>query len=71
MPFPRKLLNDTEDVVLDLHPHWWFLSMQTAALAITLVLGVVSMAAGWPDLVKVVVGLAIVCLLYTSPSPRD
>ena len=24
MPFPRKLLNDYETVVLDLHPHWWF-----------------------------------------------
>ena len=26
MPFPRRLLNDGEEVVLDLHPHWWFLS---------------------------------------------
>jgi uncharacterized membrane protein YdbT with pleckstrin-like domain len=25
MPFPRKFLNDDEDIVLDLHPHWWFL----------------------------------------------
>lgn len=24
MPFPRKLLNDYENVILDLHPHWWF-----------------------------------------------
>jgi uncharacterized membrane protein YdbT with pleckstrin-like domain len=25
MPFPRKLLDEGEDVVLDLHPHWrWF-----------------------------------------------
>jgi len=24
MPFPRKLLNDGEDIILDLHPHWWF-----------------------------------------------
>lgn len=63
MPFPRKLLNDTEDVVLDLHPHWWFLSKQTAALAVTLVLGIVSLAVGWPDLVKVVVGIAILASL--------
>lgn len=26
MPFPRKLLNEGEDVVLDLHPHWWYFS---------------------------------------------
>ena len=25
MPFPRKLLNDDEDIILDLHPHAWFL----------------------------------------------
>lgn len=25
MPFPRKLLNEDEDIILDLHPHWWFL----------------------------------------------
>ena len=26
MSFPRKLLNDGEDVILDLRPHWWFLT---------------------------------------------
>ena len=26
MPFPRRLLNEEEDIVLDLRPHWWFLS---------------------------------------------
>lgn len=24
VPFPRRLLNDHETMVLDLHPHWWF-----------------------------------------------
>ena len=26
MPYPRKLLNDGEEVALDLRPHWWFFS---------------------------------------------
>ncbi len=26
MPFPRRLLNEGEELVLDLRPHWWFLS---------------------------------------------
>lgn len=26
MPFPRRLLNEGEEIVLDLRPHWWFLS---------------------------------------------
>jgi uncharacterized membrane protein YdbT with pleckstrin-like domain len=24
--FPRRLLNEGEDIALDLHPHWWFFS---------------------------------------------
>jgi uncharacterized membrane protein YdbT with pleckstrin-like domain len=39
VPFPRKLLNETEEVVLDLHPHWWFLAKQTVALIAAIALG--------------------------------
>ena len=40
MPFPRKLLNDDEDVVLDLRPHWWFLSGPSAALVLAIAVAV-------------------------------
>ena len=40
MPFPRKLLNDNEDVILDLHPHWWFLAGPVAALAALIALSI-------------------------------
>jgi uncharacterized membrane protein YdbT with pleckstrin-like domain len=40
MPFPRKLLNEGEDVVLDLRPHWWFLSGPVAAVAAAVALTV-------------------------------
>ena len=33
MPFPRKFLNDEEDIILDLHPHWWFLVGPIVAVA--------------------------------------
>ena len=26
MPYPKKLLNDGEELVLDLRPHWWYFS---------------------------------------------
>jgi len=26
VPYPRKLLNDGEEIALDLRPHWWFFS---------------------------------------------
>lgn len=37
MPFPRKLLNEGEDIVLDLHPHWWFFAGPVAATVATAV----------------------------------
>ena len=33
MPFPRKLLNEGEDIVLDLHPHWWYFVKPVVVLA--------------------------------------
>jgi uncharacterized membrane protein YdbT with pleckstrin-like domain len=41
MAFPRKLLNEGEQVVLDLRPHWSFFAGPTAALAAALVLAIV------------------------------
>ena len=38
MPFPRRLLNENEDIVLDLRPHWWFFAGPGAALAASLAL---------------------------------
>ncbi len=31
MPYPKKLLNEGEDVALDLRPHWWFFSKHIAS----------------------------------------
>ena len=41
MPFPRKLLNDYETVVLDLHPHWWFFGWPAIATGATVILSLV------------------------------
>jgi uncharacterized membrane protein YdbT with pleckstrin-like domain len=37
VPFPPKLLNDGEEVVLDLHPHWWFFAGPATAVVLTIV----------------------------------
>ena len=39
MPYPKKLLNDNETVVLDLHPHWWYFVEAAVALVASIVLG--------------------------------
>jgi hypothetical protein len=31
VPYPRKLLNDGEEIALDLRPHWWFFSKHIAS----------------------------------------
>ena len=40
MPFPRKFLNDDEDIVLDLHPHWWYLAGPIVAVVASSIAGV-------------------------------
>ncbi len=64
MAFPRKLLNEGEDVVLDLRPHWWFMAEPTAALVGAVILGIVVWAyagdgTAW-DVLKVATAVFIV-----------
>jgi uncharacterized membrane protein YdbT with pleckstrin-like domain len=42
VPFPRKLLNEGEDVVLDLHPHWWFFHRPVTALVVSMAVAVLA-----------------------------
>lgn len=40
MPFPRRLLNENEVVILDLRPHWWVLVGSALLLALSLALAI-------------------------------
>jgi membrane protein YdbS with pleckstrin-like domain len=68
--FPRKLLNDEEDIVLDLHPHWWFFAKPLAALLVSVALGAVLYTAdapvwaGYPIAVLIVVCLGWFGIVY-------
>ena len=70
MPFSSKLLNEGEDIVLDLHPHWVYFIKSGLLLLAALGLGVVLLAMGWEGLtlgfsgVLVLVGLAWTGLTY-------
>src|SRR3954452_9929761 len=46
--FPPKLLNDGEEVVLDLRPHWWFFVWPLVAVVLTIVATVAVIALGLP-----------------------
>jgi uncharacterized membrane protein YdbT with pleckstrin-like domain len=66
--FPRNLLNENEELVLDLRPHWYFLAKPALALFAAVVVGLLVIVA-WtpPDSIDAVVsilgGLLVVAAL--------
>jgi uncharacterized membrane protein YdbT with pleckstrin-like domain len=63
VPFPRKLLNDDEQIVLDLHPHWWFFAPPLLALIAALILGILALANDVHTALQVPVGILVLGLL--------
>ncbi len=68
MPFPQRLLGDHEEIVYDLHPHWWTL---VGPILVTVVVAVAAVA-GWAFLPGggfqrpgqlAIGGIAVLCLL--------
>jgi len=49
MPFPRRLLNEGEQIALDLRPHWLFFGRQLAAgvLVAALLVGAFLVPSDW------------------------
>ena len=65
MPFPTRLLNEGEEVVVDLRPHLWFLVGPALALVAAVVLAVVVAAQDPPDwLIYACVGVVVLALLW-------
>jgi uncharacterized membrane protein YdbT with pleckstrin-like domain len=63
VPFPRKLLNDDEQIVLDLHPHWWFFAPPLLALIAALIVGILALANDVHTAIQIPVGLIVLALL--------
>jgi uncharacterized membrane protein YdbT with pleckstrin-like domain len=61
--FPRKLLNDEEDIALDLHPHWWFLFPQIALLVGAILIGLVALIQDAPGPVILLAGALVLVAL--------
>jgi uncharacterized membrane protein YdbT with pleckstrin-like domain len=65
VPFSRKLLNEGEEVVLDLHPHWWFFAKPATALLASVVVGL-AVLVKWddaPGAIEMVVGVGVLLAL--------
>lgn len=65
MGFPKKYLNDNEEIILDVRPHWSFLVPSTLALVSALALAIwVSQAVDSDWALFPALGLAVVALLF-------
>lgn len=62
MAFPSRLLNDGEEIILDLRPHWSFFALPAIALAASVSLLVALSAASWHEWLQL---LAAVVTLVT------
>ncbi len=63
MAFPKKYLNDAEEIILDLRPHWFFLVGPGGALVGALVLAIWAGAANVEDFILFpALALAVVAL---------
>ena len=63
MPYPVENLRGNEELILDLHPHWWTIMPSMLALAAALVFGIAALAGDWDDPVKVVAAVAVLATL--------
>jgi membrane protein YdbS with pleckstrin-like domain len=67
MPFPAGLLHDGEEVVIDVHPHWWYLAGPVLVLAMVIagaVAAAVESVPSWADwMVLGVLVLAVAWLI--------
>ncbi|MGI9604927.1 MAG: PH domain-containing protein [Acidimicrobiales bacterium] len=59
MGFPPDLLSDDEDIVVDMHPHWWTMVPISALLAAAVIVGIIVIAADIGGSVGTVVGVVV------------
>jgi uncharacterized membrane protein YdbT with pleckstrin-like domain len=59
MGFPEDAINPHEQLVLDLHPHWWFMVKSVAGLVVALILGSWIIVAVDNSVVNLVAGIAM------------
>jgi uncharacterized membrane protein YdbT with pleckstrin-like domain len=63
VPFPRELLTDDEELVLDLRPHWWYITPASIYLGLAVLLGIVALAQDWHEAIQVFCGLLVLVAL--------
>ena len=66
MPYPKKNLNADENIVLDMHPHWWFFAEPASALVLVIVLAIFQATKGPDGKTGDVLKLVLIALLILT-----
>jgi uncharacterized membrane protein YdbT with pleckstrin-like domain len=67
MAFPRKLLNEGEDVVAELRPHWWVFAKPATTVVLLFVLATVASIADVPNVLALILAAAgLVALVWLA-----
>ncbi len=62
MSYPKEQLHEFEELILDLHPHWWFMARAIGALILTSVFAIAMLALGNQPLMLFAALLLLVAL---------
>ena len=63
MAFPSRLLNDGEEVIVDLRPHWSFFALPAIALAASVSLLIALSAASWHEWLQILAAVVTLVAL--------
>lgn len=59
VPYPEENLHTNEELVLDLHPHWWTITPSIAALAVVLTVGLWAVIDGWEGPINYLIAVVL------------
>lgn len=68
MGYSKDMLNDSETVAVDLHPHWWFFAESVSALVVGFVVAVVVASAGIDNAFGDLLSLLSIAILIVTGS---
>jgi membrane protein YdbS with pleckstrin-like domain len=63
MAYPKEQLHEFEELILDLHPHWWFMAKSIGALVVTAVFAIAMLVIGAPTPVLYLAAILLLAAL--------
>jgi uncharacterized membrane protein YdbT with pleckstrin-like domain len=64
MPYPQDALHPSEELILDLHPHWWYFAKSAAVLVVTVIVAGWVLTTDWDPLKLLMAVLVLATLVW-------